>query len=87
MNDNWDRDWQALLDREDFDRGYPRDDDRMLPSPKASQHFGCQYFSRPDIPASETGRCHTVRMSGTAFCQRHFDAYWRVRAQALPDAT
>ena len=80
MPDNWDDIQQAELEREDFDRGYPRDDDRNLPGSVRRYPFPCQYLQRADT--METGLCLDPRLSGSAFCQRHFNAYWEMRAKA-----
>ena len=84
MADNWDNIQQAELEREDFDRGYPRDDDRNLPGSRAMQSFPCQYLGRSDT--METGLCFDPPISGSAFCRRHFTAYWQMRAAAVMQA-
>ena len=81
MPDNWDDIQQAALEREDFDRGYPRDDDRNLPGSVRRYPFPCQYLAAGRHDA-ETGLCLDTPLSGSAFCRRHFDAYWEMRARA-----
>ena len=84
MADNWDNIQQAELEREDFDRGYPRDDDRNLPGSVRRYPSPCQYLGRADT--METGLCFDPRLSGSAFCQRHFNAYWRIPVAAITQA-
>ena len=84
MADNWDNIQQAELEREDFDRGYPRDDDRNLPGSVRRYPSPCQYLGRADT--METGLCFDPRLSGSAFCQRHFNAYWQMRAATVMQA-
>ena len=84
MADNWDDIQQAELERYDAERGYPRDDDRNLPGSVRRFPFPCQYLQRADTV--ETGLCFDPPLSGSAFCRRHFDAYWRIPVQAVTQA-
>lgn len=84
MANDWDDIQQAELEREDFDRGYPRDDDRNLPGSRGMRLSPCQYLVRADT--METGLCLDTPLSGSAFCQRHFNTYWQMRAAAVMQA-